>query len=91
MAKYIIPTLNNNLEITDPTIEVIGLINGNPKVTNIDFLTLMYSVEIKLITTSAKFGMILENVQAESLDFNNEGAKMTVQVLTALNEQYLVI
>lgn len=90
MANYKIETLNNNLEIIDPIIEVVGLVNGNPKITNIDFLTLMYSVEIKLITESSKFGMILENIQAESLNFNAESSKMNEQVLTALNEQFLV-
>ena len=50
----------------------------------------MYSVEIKLITETSKFGMILENVQAESLNFNAESSKMSEQVLTSLNEQYLV-
>ena len=89
--KYLIPFLNNNIEIIDPTIEIKGLNVGNPKILDIDFVTLKYSVDIKLITNNATFGMALENIQAESLDFNNEGAKMPMQVLTALNNQFLIV
>lgn len=88
--KYKIEWLNNNLEIENPTIDIVGLMQGNPNIIDIDFITLLYSVDIILTTDSAKFGMTLENVKAESLNFNNEGAKMPLQVLTALNEQYAV-
>ena len=88
--NYKISWLNNYLEIKDPIIEVNGLSEGNPDITSIDFITLKYSVNIILITGTAKFGMTLDNIQAESLDFNNEGAKMPDQVLTALNEQFAV-
>ena len=80
----------NSLEIENPAIDVVGLAESNPNIIDINFITLKYSVEINLITQSAKFGLILENVQAESLDFNNEGAKMPAQVLAALNEQFAV-
>lgn len=88
--KYKIEWLNNNLEIENPTIEIVGLMQGNPNIIDIDFITLLYSVDIILTTDSAKFGMTLENVKAESLNFNNEGSKMPQQVLTALNEQFAI-
>lgn len=88
--KYKFSWLNSGLEITDPTIEIVGLNVGNPNILDIDFITLKYSVEIILITESVRLRVHLENIQAESLDFNNEGAKMPSQVLTALNAQYAI-
>lgn len=87
---YKIDFLNNSLEIVNPTIQIKGLNVGNPKVLAIDFITLKYSVDINLITENVNFGMALENVQAESLDFKNDGANMPQQVLTALNEQFAI-
>ena len=89
--KYLFTQENsnfNNLELTDPTIEIVGLSVGNPDIIKIDFQNLKYSVNILLITPTAKFGLLLENVQSESLNFENEGAKMPEQVLTALNAQF---
>lgn len=89
--KYLFTQENsnfNNLELTDPTIEIVGLSVGNPDIIKIDFQNLKYSVNILLITPTAKFGLLLENVQSESLNFENEGAKIPEQVLTALNAQF---
>tara|TARA_R110002167_G_scaffold24774_5_gene86667 strand:- start:1339 stop:1620 length:282 start_codon:yes stop_codon:yes gene_type:complete len=92
--KYLFTQENsnfNNLELTDPTIEIVGLSIGNPDIIKIDFNTLRYSLNVLLITPSSKFGLLLGNVQSESLNFESEGAKMPAQVLKALNEQFGVL
>lgn len=86
---YKINWLNNNLEIKNPTIEIVGLAEGNPNISNIDFVTKKYSIEILLKTENATFGMTLNDVQAESLDWTT-GQNLPLQVLTALNEQFSV-
>jgi len=86
--KYIIQHLNGETEITPTEIEIVGLNIGNPNISNIEFQTKKYSIEIKLITEGCTFGLLLDNVQAESMNFNEEGGKIQNQVLTALNEQY---
>ena len=89
--KYLFTLENsnfNNLEIENPEIEVVGLAEGNPDIVAIDFPTKLYSVSIVLNTPSARYGLILGNVKAESLNFENEGGKMPAQVLAALNEQF---
>jgi len=87
---YRIEWLNNNLEIENPTIEIVGLNVGNPNIIDINFQTKKYSIEILLlITDGAKFGLVLENVQAESLDWTS-GQNLPLQVLTALNEQFAI-
>ena len=87
--NYKINWLNNNLEIKNPTIEIVGLADGNPNISNIDFVTKKYSIEILLKTENATFGMTLNDVQAESLDWTT-GQNLPLQVLTALNEQFSV-
>jgi len=87
--NYKIEWLNNNLEIINPNIEIVGLNVENPKISNINFKTKKYSIDILLITDNAKFGMTLENVQATSLDWAS-GQDLHLQVLTALNEQFSI-
>lgn len=87
--NYLITGLNTDLEIINPTIEIVGLADGNPKITNIDFPTKKYNIDIILMTENARFGMNLTNVQAVSLDWAS-GQDLPLQVLTALNEQFAV-
>ena len=86
--NYIINHLNGQTEITPNTIEIVGLNVGNPNISNINFQTKMFSVEVLLITDKCTFGLVLDNVQAESLNFATEGGKIYSQVLTALDNQY---
>lgn len=86
--NYIIPKLNGQTEIISPKLEVVGLSEGNPKIYNIDFITLQYSIDIILEVDNARFGLTLNNVQAESLNWENAGANIQSQVLVALNEQF---
>ncbi len=88
--NYKIEWLNNNLEITNPTIEIVGLNVGNPNISNIDFITKKYSIEIILLTPKSKFGLTLKNVQANTLDWT-DGQNLPQQVLDALNEQFGVL
>lgn len=86
---YVIEKVNGLAEIVDPIIEIVGLSKNNPAITSIDFPTLKYDVDILLIIDGrAKFLLNLTGVQAESLDFSTEGAKMPAQVLEALNVQF---
>ena len=86
--NYLIPFLNGQIEIENPTIDVVGLSIGNPNIVGIDFITKKYNVSILLTTNTAKFTMILNGVQAESLNFDSQGSKIPEQVLTALNAQF---
>ncbi len=80
-----------NLEIENPTIEVIGLADGNPDlVMPLDFINNRYNINIKLITPSVRVILTLRNVQAESMDMASQGADIPSQVLTALNEQFAI-
>lgn len=85
--NYIFENLNNGLEIINPTIEIVGIDKGNPKISNIDFQTKKYSVDIVLSNSGSRFGLTLNNVQASSLDWTS-GQNLPLQVLTALNEQF---
>mgnify|MGYP005992169137 CR=1 FL=1 len=85
--NYIIEKLNGKIEIENPTIEVVGLILGNPDISNINFVTKKYSIVVELITNDAKFEFVLNDVQALSLDWT-DGQNIPEQVLTALNEQF---
>jgi hypothetical protein len=91
--KYLFTYENSNfenLEIENPTIEIVGLNVGNPNISKIDFKTKKYSIEILLIIPDAKFGLTLENVQSESLDWTG-GDNLPQQVLDALNKQFGVL
>lgn len=85
--KYIFPNLNNGLEITDPVIEIVGLNEGNPNIHKPNFIDKTFSIDIHLITDNCKFGLCLDNVQAEVMSFN-DGSLLNTQVLTALNKQF---
>lgn len=85
--NYKLEYLNSNLEIINPKIEIVGLSVGNPDIKNINFLNKKYSVNIILTTDTAVFGVLLNDVQATSLDWTS-GQNLPEQVLKALNEQF---
>ena len=92
---YIFSKENNgsfdNLELVDPTIEIVGLTEGNPNIQDINFNTLNYSIEIvlKIAIDSkvSKYVLMLENVKADTLDWTS-GQDLPGQVLEALNTQF---
>jgi len=91
MKKYIIPDVNSSLEITNPTIEIVGLSQGNPKVKEpLDFINKTYSVDIILKDINFSYGFMLKNIQAISMDFENGGNDIVQQVVDALDSQFLV-
>ena len=79
-----------DLEVTDPTIEIIGLSVGNPKTFNHDYPNSRYSVWITLITENSRTTHALHNVQAESMNMEENGANIPLQVLNALNTQFAI-
>lgn len=87
--KYKIP--NIDLEITDPVIEII-LSPQAPNITKVDVVNIQYSIEIELVnyksdgTDLMRYGMILDKVQAESLNWSQAGALMMDQILTRLED-----
>lgn len=85
--NYVIPNLNGQTEIKNPTIEIVNLDIGNPNISNINFQTKKHSIEIHLVTPRCTYGLLLDNVQAESLDWTS-GQDLPAQVLIALNEQF---
>jgi len=93
--NYKFDWLNNGLEIVNPDLEIVGLKGGNPSIHNINFITLKYHADIILTVKDAegkittKFGLRLENIQAESLNWES-GQDLPEQVLTALNSQFSV-
>ena len=88
---YKIDYLNNSLEIVNPTIEIIGLAQGNPRTTRHDYPNFLYDVDVRLYSVgNYDFIINLKNVTAESWDLKSQGAKMPLQVLTALNEQFAI-
>lgn len=78
------------LEIVDPTIEIMGLAQGNPKTFDHDYINNRYGVHVYLWNNGVRFHHALENVQAESMNMNENGQLMPQQVLTALNEQFAI-
>ena len=81
--KYQIPNLNEGGFIENPTIEIVGLSVGNPRITDMDFPTLKYAVDVRLYSVGYyDFIINLTNVTAESWDLASQGANMPQQVLT---------
>lgn len=77
--------LNSGLDIIDPVVEIV-LSPSSPNITKVDVVLLQYSVEIRLVTPQAKYGLILDQVQAASLDWNQQGVLMMDQILTRLED-----
>ena len=77
-------------EVENPTIEIIMDATG-PRITNIDFVNKTYSIEIRLITETSTFRVVVEEVETPSLNFDEEGGNLVSQVTARLNSKaYLV-
>lgn len=89
MPIYKIP--NIDLAITDPIIEIIST-EQDPNITNVKVVSLQYSIQIELVVYKEdgsdliRYGMILDQVQAQSLDWEQEGALMMNQIITRLSD-----
>jgi len=94
--NYKIGWLNNNLEIENPIIEIVGLNVGNPNIHEPNFILKTYGTDVLLTVKNgevvvARFGLKLYNIQAESMNFESAGADIMGQVVTALNSQFGVV
>lgn len=69
MAKYRFEYLNNGIEIIDPIIEI------NPIVREVNPQTMTISVDIILVVDNAKFGILLDNVQVQNLNYDKTTLK----------------
>ncbi len=86
--KYIIPKLNGQDEITNPTIEIIGLDTRSPRLhANPDFVNNIIGLDIYLIMPNCRYFLPLKDIHVESMVLT-DGALLMNQVLTALNEQF---
>ncbi len=83
--NYKIKGLNNDKEIVNPEIIIIDLDIRNPNVSNIDFLKMIYSIEIVLISNGVEFPHILDKVQADPIN-TLMGQDVRKQVLNRLED-----
>lgn len=68
MANYIIPTLNDGLEIKNPVIVEVT-VGFTSAMADAKVLNLTVSLE----TLSTKFGVLLDAISVDSMDYNREG------------------
>jgi len=88
IGKIKIDWVNKGLEMTNPLIEVVGLDNGNPAISNPNMIDKTYSCDIIIHTTNASLALRLNNIKANSMNLENEGANIQNQIETALIEQF---
>ena len=78
MAKYKFEWLNNSAEITDPEVVI------NPIVREVNPVAMTITVDLTLVTESARFSVTLENVQVVNLNYDADS--LTQRVLTRLED-----
>ena len=77
------------LDIIDPELEIV-FSDENPKITGVHIQDIQYDIDIVLVSDGVRFGLNLKKVQAESLDWQEEGANMRNQIWSKLEENLVI-
>lgn len=81
--KYFIEQIGVTVE--DPLVE-IPIVDGFPSISGIDIKTNKFDILIKLVGIDYSFDMMLREVQADSLNWAEEGGRVMSYVQRKLDE-----
>jgi hypothetical protein len=81
--KYLIEQLG--LVLVDPQIE-ITIINGSPVIQNLNFATNKFDILVRLYGEGYSFDTMIADVQADTLNWAEEGAKLPGYVQAKIDE-----